>query len=850
MNLFHKNHSEGVKIKPISHVYLYIQINGNYILMNYAIAEIAGIVHGQLFGNGDHLVKYVLTDSRSLMYPADTVFFAISGERQNAHDYIEELYAQGVRCFVVSQDPLQLPDASFVQVSNVLYALQQLAAQHRRRFLTPVIGITGSNGKTVVKEWIFQAIHYEKNIVRSPRSYNSQIGVPLSVCLLDDRYDLAIFEAGISKPGEMDRLQTIILPDIGIFTHLGEAHQENFSSLSEKAKEKLKLFRTCRTVIYRRDCLEVVEILEKDPAYKAVSRFTWATGTHADVQITNIHKKENETSAHVQYRELDFEIKIPFADDASIENALHVVCLMLFIGYQPEIIIRRIAELTPVAMRLDIKDGIHECTIINDTYNADIGSLAIALDLLAQQQQHSVRTVILSDILQSGKSQTELYQEVAGLLVEKRIDKLIGIGHNLSAHSDLFSCEKYFFDSTGDFLRQLGHPIKFVNEAILVKGSRNFEFERIVRALESKAHKTVMEINLSAVIHNYNYFKSLLNPSTKLIVMVKASAYGSGSVEIANVLQHHRADYLAVAFADEGTYLRENGITLPIMVMNPEEGSFDAIIQHNLEPEIYNFRLLDLFGQALSKQGIYEYPVHIKLDTGMHRLGFMKDELDRLVKYINDQQALRVKSVFSHLAGSDNPELNDFTQQQIAVFRKMSDYLEQHIPYPIWKHILNSAGIERFPEAQFDMARLGIGLHGISAVDMGKVKPVNTLRSVILQIKEIPAGDSVGYNRNFFTRSPMRIGIIPIGYADGLHRMLGNGNGSFVVNGQRVPTVGNMSMDMCTVDLTGMDASEGDAVTIFGEEHPLAEIARQMQTIPYEVLTRISPRVKKVYFQE
>ncbi len=821
--------------------------------MNYTISEIAQITGGQLTSPDDLHIKYVLTDSRSLLYPADTVFFAIRGERHDGHDYIGELYRQGVRCFVVDRLPdgyhAQLPEACFVLVGYVLHALQQLAAQHRRRFMTPVIGITGSNGKTVVKEWIFQSIHHEKNIVRSPRSYNSQIGVPISVCLLDDKYDLAVFEAGISKPGEMDRLQTIIMPDIGIFTHLGEAHQENFDSKYEKAREKLKLFRRCRTVIYCRDCDEVANILEADTEYKAVSRFTWAEQAGADVKVTNKRREKDETLVEIHYEKQEFELVIPFTDNASVENALTVTTLMLFMAYPPQVIVQRIAQLAPVAMRLDIKKGINRCTIINDTYNADTGSLAIALDLLVRQQ-HPVKTVILSDILQSGKSQAYLYQEIAGLLAEKDINRLVGIGPEISAHAGLFSCEKHFFDNTHAFLGELGHTIRFADESILVKGSRHFGFEHIVQALEDKVHKTVLEINLNAVTHNYNYFKSLLHPHTKMVAMVKAFAYGSGSVEIANVLQFHRADYVAVAFADEGKELRENGITMPIIVMNPEDGGYDTLIQHRLEPEIYNFRLLEQFANAVSGQGIVEYPVHIKLDTGMHRLGFLSGDLERLTAYLNRQQAVRVKSVFSHLAGSDEPALDDFVRQQVAEFRRMSSIIEEQIQYPFLRHILNSAGIERFPEAQFDMVRLGIGLHGISAVDPSKVQQVATLRSIILQIKDIPAGDSVGYSRKFFADKPMRIGIVPIGYADGIHRMLGNGVGSFVVNGYRVPLVGNMSMDMCAIDLTGVDASEGDAVIIFGEEYPLAEIARQMQTIPYEVLTRVAPRVKRIYYQE
>jgi alanine racemase len=821
--------------------------------MNYTVEEISLAVDGKLVGPGAAAVRYILTDSRSLSYPSETLFFAIEGERHDGHDYIGELYGYGLRSFVVRRLPAgsdaQYAGASFILVDNVLRALQQLAARHRRRFLTPVIAVTGSNGKTIVKEWIYQTVHPEKNIVRSPKSYNSQTGVPLSVCLLDEKHDLAVFEAGISKRGEMDSLQAILVPDIGIFTHLGDAHQENFASKEEKAREKLKLFRRCRTVLYCRDCPEAAEILEKDGEYRAVSRFSWSERPGADVLASNMRKDRDSVCVDISCKDIRFRLTVPFTDEASVKNALHVVCLMLFMEYAPDVIVRRIASLTPVAMRLEIKKGINRCTLINDSYNADTGSLSIALDLLSRQQQPA-KTVILSDILQSGKTQDELYREIAGLLSEKNVSRLFGVGPEISAHAALFRGEKHFFASTSAFLSRLDKDFGFGNETILVKGSRDFEFEKIVQALEEKVHKTVLEINLNAIVHNYNYFKSLLQPRTKIIVMVKAFAYGSGSVEIARSLQYHRADCLAVAFADEGRELRENGITLPVIVMNPEDDGLETLIHYHLEPEIYSFRLLEQFDEVVSAHGIQEYPVHIKLDTGMHRLGFFPEDLDALSRHFTNRQSLHVKSVFSHLAGSDDPSLDDFTRRQIDTFRSMSSRLQEGIPYQFMRHILNSAGIERFPEARFDMVRLGIGLHGISTADRPEVRQAATLRSIILQVKTIPAGESVGYNRNFIASEPVRIGIIPVGYADGIHRILGNGRGKFLINGRLAPLVGNVSMDMCAVDLTDVDASEGDTVIIFGEEYPLREIARQMQTIPYEVLTGIAPRVKRIYYQE
>ena len=829
-------------------------IISNKYQVKYTITDIARITCGCLTGESSNVVQYVLTDSRSLLYPTATLFFAIPGARNDGHDYISELYRQGVNCFVVNKIPSDISSfssakssknrlLSFVVVDNVLGALQKFAAHHRSCFKTPVIGITGSNGKTVVKEWIFQALHQERNIIRSPRSYNSQIGVPLSVCLLDERYDLAVFEAGISQVGEMECLQAVIMPDIGIFTHLGDAHSENFESNFQKAQEKLKLFRNCRTVIYCRDCTQIAELLENNPEFKASILFSWSERFDADVRIT---KKRVEKGSTVVTVNDSFDVAIPFIDAASVENALHVVSLMLFMKYSAEIIAERIARLETVAMRMEIKKGVGNCTMINDSYNADVGSLVIALDLLARQQ-HSVKTLILSDILQTGKSKENLYGDIAKLLKERGIDKLVGIGTEISENARLFTCEKYFFETTNEFLNS---AMRFTDEAMLVKGSRKFEFERIVHAFEEKVHKTVLEININALVNNYNYFKSLLATQTKIIAMVKAFAYGSGSVEIANILQFYHVDYLAVAFADEGKELRENAITLPVMVMNPEEGTFDTLIKYCLEPEIYNLRMLDGFAAAVNEQGLNDYPVHIKLDTGMHRLGFLEDEINILLEKLHKLPSVRVKSVFSHLAGSEDSALDEFTNKQIEAFQRMSTLIERRLNYPFLRHILNSAGIERFPHAQFDMVRLGIGLHGICALQSSKLRQTATLRSIIIQIKDIAAGESVGYNRFFIASRPTRIGIVPIGYADGLHRMLGNGVGSFKVNGKQAPTVGNISMDLCSIDLTDISASEGDTVIVFGEEYPLTEISHQMQTIPYEMLTRISPRVKRIYYQE
>ncbi|MDP4207939.1 MAG: bifunctional UDP-N-acetylmuramoyl-tripeptide:D-alanyl-D-alanine ligase/alanine racemase [Bacteroidota bacterium] len=815
----------------------------------YSLNQISDVVKGHLSGYNNQIVKHLLIDSRGVAYPSESIFFAIKGVRHNGHQYLSELYTLGVRSFVVEYLPIEnFPEAGFILVDDSLKALQQLAGWHRQQFHNLVVAITGSNGKTIVKEWIFQAIHTEKHVARSPKSFNSQVGVPLSVWQIENQHDIAIIEAGISMPGEMEKLETIIRPDIGIFTNLGEPHQENFTDYRQKCEEKLNLFRHCKQLIYCSDYPYIEELLESDK-FKGLKRFTWSQKSPADIQVTKIEKGENQTRIHGLYQEQVFQFSIPFIDDASVENSLHVASFMLVQGYSLPVVSERLARLVPVAMRLELKQGINNSTIINDTYNSDLGSLSIALDALSHQHQHPAQTVILSDILQSGRSSDLLYAEISKLLKQKNITRFIGIGPELYKQQQRFGANAKFYLSTNDFLDNF-HKGQFGNESILLKGSRSFEFERILKVLEEKAHETVLEINLNAMVHNLNYFRSKLKPGTKIVTMVKAFSYGSGSFEIANILQFQRVDYLAVAFADEGVDLRESGITMPIMVMNPEQSSFDLIIRYQLEPEIFSFKVLQQFSEAVESAGESHYPIHLKIDTGMHRLGFMEDELDRLLVIMKKQEALQIKSIFSHLAGSDEAQFDDFTHTQLDVYERMSTKICAAFPHKIIRHILNSAGIERFSEFQHDMVRLGIGLYGLSAVDQSLVRQVSTLKTVILQIKQIEPNETVGYSRKFKAIQPTTIGIIPIGYADGLHRILGNGVGKLMVNGKLASIIGNICMDMCMIDLTGIEAREGDEVIVFGEAYPITEIARQMGTIPYEVLTSISRRVKRVYFQE
>ena len=796
-------------------------------------------------------IVWLLTDSRTLVFPETSLFFALKSDRNDGHRYLPELYQKGVRVFVVSesQDMLQFPDAVFLMVPDALEALQTLAAEHRSQFGIPVIAITGSNGKTIVKEWLYQLLSPDFRIVRSPRSYNSQIGVPLSVWQLQPSTELAIFEAGISMPGEMQRLQHIIKPDVGIFTTLSDAHQENFTSRKEKLHEKLRLFASCSTVIYCSDQeLVHTEMIRSGLTARLVD---WGSREQSVVQVLELESNRT-TRVTLRYESSVFSVMIPFADPASVENALHCITYLLLQGYSESLINSRLANLETVAMRLEVKEGINQCVLLNDSYNSDVDSLRIALDFLAQQASslQLSKTIILSDILQSGFSQEELYRKVAELARAHEVKKIIAIGTSLYQYQHLFTeFETRFFQHTEEVVHS-ELPDSFHREAILLKGARSFHFEALSSRIEKIAHETTLEVNLNNLIHNLNYFRSQLNPGTRMMCMVKAFAYGSGSVEVARVLQHHRVDYLAVAVADEGAELRHAGIHIPIAVMNPEKSVFDLLFEHQLEPEIYSFKLLRDFISAASRRGIQAYPVHIKLDSGMHRLGFDPAEVPALIELLHHHPEVSVKSVFSHLAGADSPALDSFTHQQAAVFSRCAQQIRDAFPYPVMRHLLNSAGIERFGEYQMDMVRLGIGHYGISALPDVSLPQVCSLKTIILQLKDIPVGETVGYNRNGKITRPTRIAILPVGYADGFDRKLSNGVGEVLVKGIRVPVIGNVSMDLITVDVSGVDVQEGDPVEVFGEEITITEIARKIGTIPYEILTGISRRVKRIYYQE
>ncbi|MDA3904981.1 MAG: bifunctional UDP-N-acetylmuramoyl-tripeptide:D-alanyl-D-alanine ligase/alanine racemase [Bacteroidales bacterium] len=825
----------------------------------YTISKIASVVAGSIISNTDidPKISDILIDSRKLISPKGTIFIALKTRKNDGHKYISSLYQRGLRYFLVSTLPVDtenLTKAHFIVVDDTLAALQQLVSNKRKNFNIPIIGISGSNGKTIIKEWLFQMLQPDKEIIRSPKSYNSQIGVPLSVWQIKSQHELAIFEAGISEPDEMQKLQTIIQPTLGIFTNIGQAHDENFINTNQKIGEKLKLFTKVDTLIYNLDHSEIQGIIIRSQILESVKPFTWSNKQVADLQITKAEKIENGIHLIALFKEGEIDIQIPFIDAASIENSCHVWATMLHLGYDNDVIKERMLKLNPVAMRLELKEGINNCSIINDSYNSDISSLVIALDFLNQQNQHNKKTLILSDILQSGKSDLDLYQEIALLLENKNIDRLIGIGPAISRMHDQFNLDVQFFLSTEEFLNKFSFT-NFQNESILLKGARFFEFEQISKVLQQKSHQTVLEINLDAMISNLNYFRLKLKPETNMMIMVKAFSYGSGSYEIANIMQYFRADYLAVAYADEGVELRKSGINLPIMVMSPDDQSFDSILKYNLEPEIYSFTILNKLEEAIKKNILPKnkpVKIHLKIDTGMHRLGFEPDNIDELIKRLNANKQIYPTSIFTHLAASGDPRFDDFTHQQVTSLNEASEKIQSHCDHSLIKHVLNSSGISRFPDYHLDMVRLGIGLYGLSPnpLEEKNLQNIGSLKTSITQIKHLKIGESVGYNRAYVCKEDKTIGIIPIGYADGLNRLLGNEKSQVIVNDTKVSIIGDICMDMCMIDLSETTAQEGDDVIIFSNQQHIKELANVAQTIPYEILTGISRRVKRVYFRE
>ncbi|MDR0559989.1 MAG: bifunctional UDP-N-acetylmuramoyl-tripeptide:D-alanyl-D-alanine ligase/alanine racemase [Prevotellaceae bacterium] len=826
--------------------------------MEYTVEKIAKTVNGKFRGNGNALITRIFTDSRNQTgEELQLMFVAINGKRHDGHKYIDELFRKGVRNFLVINgfDCQRFAGANFVFAENTVDAIQKIAADYRSLFSFPVLGITGSNGKTCVKEWIYRILKDTKKISRSPKSYNSQIGAPLSVLMADDDSDLGIFEAGISMPEEMSRLEKIIRPEIGIFTNAGDAHQENFTSIEHKIREKLNLFENSKTLIYCSDNVLVDKtVSELKPKFRT---FVWGHNENCNIELKEkICGEKTVLYLKINDKNLNYEtcqqLEIPFSDSASIENIMHCIAFAMLENVDINVIKANLSDISPVAMRLEVKEGVNRCTVINDSYNSDINSLTIALDFLDGMSRYRKKTVILSDILQSEPDEKKLYRQVSELLKNRGINKLTGIGRATGRNSDLLiknsgieNCA--FYDSVDEFLANC-NKADFNNEAILLKGSRSFRFEKISRLLEFKIHQTILDVNMDAIVHNLNFFRAKLKKNVKLTAMVKAFSYGHGSVEIASLLQYHRVDYLAVAYADEGISLREAGISMPIVVLNTDPDNFDIMMEYRLEPEIYSINSLETFIKIAAKTGICNYPVHIKFDTGMHRLGMTENDLPKLCEIIVNSKEIKPASLFSHLAASDDCRHDDFTKMQISRFSENCRYIEENTGCTPLKHILNSSGIERFPEAQFDMVRLGIGLYGIGTeYNRTNLLPAETLSSAIVQIKNVEQGETIGYGRHNRIDAPKKIATVPIGYADGLDRKLGNGAGYFTINGQSAPIIGNICMDACMIDITGIDAAEGDRVTVIGDKPSVYEIADILQTIPYEIMTSISERVKRVY---
>ncbi|WP_407426046.1 bifunctional UDP-N-acetylmuramoyl-tripeptide:D-alanyl-D-alanine ligase/alanine racemase [Arcticibacter sp.] len=815
----------------------------------YPVHQIQQIIQAEgITPSPNTLIRTLAFDSRKLVDEAYTLFFALSG-RRDGEAYIQEAYTKGLRNFVVSHqfnNAGSFPDANFLLVGNPLRALQMLATEHRRHFHNPVMAITGSNGKTIVKEWLYQLLGHDKRIVRSPKSYNSQIGVPLSVWNIGEEHELAIIEAGISLKGEMDSLASIIQPTIGVLTNIGDAHNEGFASKEEKLNEKLKLFAHVDLFIFSPKYTRDVHCPGK-------RQFSWAFNQPADLCIIRQDDNpDNGTTLTALFKEQEITCRLPFRDAASLENVVCCWAVLLALDYHPHTVVQWLEKLHTVNMRMELKKGIHNCSVIDDSYSLDLSSLSIALDFLNQQKQHPRKTLILSDIPETGIPSKALYQQLAELLRSKQVDRLIGVGDEISAFSSLFPLEKQFYKNTQALISAIS-DISLNDEAILLKGARKFEFEHISKILTQKVHETVLEINLSALEANLNHYKAKLKPGVKLMAMVKAFSYGSGSYEIANILQFNRVDYLAVAYADEGVSLRQAGITLPIMVMNPDVDGFETMIENNLEPEIYSLRVMRSFLNALSSADRSHYPVHIKLDTGMHRLGFAPQEIETLLTLIAQDNRVTVKSAFSHLTSSEDNSSDNFTRQQIDLFSAITRKLESVLGYSIIKHIANTSAISRLPEAQFDMVRLGIGLYGIDSSHSPDKSPLDTVARLVTcvsQIKELRQGETVGYNRRGVMRHDGKVATVKIGYADGYDRKLGNGTGQMIINGHLVPTIGSICMDMCMLDITGVPVEEGDEVVVFDDRHTVTHIARQLETIPYEILTGISQRVKRVYYYE
>lgn len=817
----------------------------------YAIKELAGIIGAEIIGKAHGEAEEIYFDTRTVFQPHNGIFFAFSEFQKNGNLFLQEAYKKGIRAFVCSETGEIQKDAVYLKVDSPLNALQAWAEHHREAFHFPVIGITGSNGKTIVKEWLNQLLWKDFSIVRSPKSYNSQIGAPLSVLQMNEENNLGIFEAGISQPGEMDKLEEIIKPEIGILTHIGSAHLENFRNKHEILLEKIKLFRNVKKIIFNSENEEVTKFIRDIYSHEKFQLFTFGIQENDTIRVLSKADNPNGKEIKIRYKSNDYVFRIPFHDEASAENILTVLTTIVSLNLDLEHYLPHTGNLLPIEMRLEIKEAIRDSILINDTFNSDLHSVKVALDVLAQQP-FPRKSAVLTDVLQSSLNKDELYKKVAALVNSYKIDDLVLIGEVLPNYKNLFTTPARVFTTTDEFLKTLS--IQNVhNEAILLKGARPFQLEKISSFLEKKSHDTVLEINLKALLDNVKFFKSRLRPETKMMAMIKANSYGTGSFEISQTLEHHGIDYLGAAYADEGVELRKAGITLPIIIMNPEQSSYSSVIDYKLEPEIYSLRVLELFVQKLKEKSIAEpYPVHIKIDSGMNRLGFRLEQIEELIFHLKNEKSVYIKSVFTHLATADIPGEKAFALEQLKIFDEAYTKISSGLNISPVKHALNSPGIIHFPEHQYDMVRLGIGMYGISEDEniRKQLKNVVTFKTVISRISEIEPGETVSYGRRFKAERKTRIATIPVGYADGIRRSLGYGNGKINIHGNLVKIIGTICMDMLMLDVTDVSCKEGDEVIIFGENPSISEVAEQMGTIPYEVLTSISSRVKRVYYRE
>lgn len=821
------------------------------------LSQIAKILRKSISnGLSDREVRYLLTDSRALAESEYTLFFAISTHSGDGHNYVNQLYDKGVRMFCVKNVypnwNNDMPDAHFIKVANVRDALQKIASNYRMKFNIPIVAVTGSRGKTTVKELLYQLLRDKKNVMRSPRSYNSQIGVPLSIWELTPETELAILEAGVSQSGEMDALESIIKPTIGIITNIGDEHSDGFDSDEQKVIEKAILLKNCEYVIYNYDDIRISRAL--DFVGCSAHELSWSRiDSNQPLFIKSETKEGSNTIIKYSYLHVDGEITIPFTLPYEIDNAITCLAFMLLMRENQTDIKESMSRLTPIGTRIDIIEGVNSSLLVYDSYTCDLHSLNPALDYMALRNT-SLRTptVILSDVLHENLSLEQRYSEVAKSLKRHGIKRLIGVGEEISKFSYLFDCEKEFYPSTNDFLENV--TTDFLNhELVLIKGASRFKFMEIADFFEAKHHETVLEVNLDNIVHNFNFYKSILNSGTGIIAMVKASGYGAGSFELGKTLQAQGASYLAVATVDEGVELRKSGITMPIMVLNPRVANYASLFKYNLEPEIYSFDILNKIIREGEKYNIKEFPIHIKIDTGMHRLGFLETDMAELATLIYGQSVVYPCSIFSHLAAADDPQLDSYTKGQFDYFDRCYNILQERFEFKIKRHILNSTGITRFPDYQFDMVRLGICLYGIKTMNDGsqdELKPVSSLYSTIISIKEWDAGVTIGYNRRGLLKRKSRIATVPIGYADGIDRHLGNGNMEVYINGTVCRSVGNICMDIMMVDVTDAICEVGDTVEVFGPNIPVTNISDALDTIPYEILTSIGPRVKRVYYRE